>query len=216
VLDVNIDALETKGKKVMRVAVPEGQEKPYALDESKIYVRQETDTSLAVRDEIVQLVRVQLLAEQAAQEAKEREEQAKKEVEATSEAAPMPPASAISLLEPPRTGVEIVESVERKGTLYHTLRDLRNGNSVQNVTRSSARRLWRYAITEHETKPFDTEAVKWMGNAGLMNRSKNKGRVRYDLVQRDPDGKVHVYYGVSEDGVHGGWREVVGEEAVDG
>jgi len=216
VLDVNIDALETKGKKIVRIVVPEGQEKPYALDESKIYVREEVETSLAVRDEIVQLVRSQLIAEQQAEETKDRETQAQEAAQSAAAQAPATGEPAVRQLEPPRTGVEIVESVERKGTMYHTLRDLRNGNSVQNVTRSSARRLWRYAITEHETKPFDTEAVTWKGNAGLLNQTKKQGRSRYDLVQRDADGKVHVYYGVSEDGVHGDWREVIGEETGDG
>jgi hypothetical protein len=31
-------------------------------------------------------------------------------------------------------------------------------------------------------------------------------------VQRDRDGKLHVYYGVTEDGVHGPWRGFVEEQ----
>jgi PHP family Zn ribbon phosphoesterase len=210
-LDVSIDALETKGKRIVRIVVPEGHEKPYALDESKIYVREEADTSLAVRDEIVQLVRSQWLSERAAQE-----EQARAAAEPAPEPVPVVGGPAVNMLEAPRTGVEIVDTVERKGTMYHTLKDLRNGNLVQNVTRSSARRLWRYAITEKETKPFDSEAVTWKGNAGLLNSSRKQGRSRYDLVQRDPDGQIHVYYGVSEDGIHGAWRDLIGEDANDG
>jgi hypothetical protein len=37
------------------------------------------------------------------------------------------------------------------------------------------------------------------------------GITRYDLVQRTADG-LRVYYGVTEDGIHGEWRRVVGGE----
>jgi hypothetical protein len=30
--------------------------------------------------------------------------------------------------------------------------------------------------------------------------------VRYDLVQKMPSGELHVYYGVTEDGIDGSWR----------
>jgi hypothetical protein len=108
--------------------------------------------------------------------------------------------------------VEIVESRERKGTLYHTIRDLRNGNVVQNVTRQSARRLWHYAITQVEQHPVDPGQVEWRGDIGLLRRREHAGRARYDLVQRD-DGKTRVYYGVTEDGIHGEWARLVGLDA---
>ena len=47
--------------------------------------------------------------------------------------------------------------------------------------------------------------------AGLVRA----GKVRYDLVQRLPDGKIDVYYGVTEDGIHGVWAQLVGLEADD-
>ena len=59
-LDANVDVLESQGRPVLRVMVSEGKEKPYCLDDNKIYVRQEAETSMAVRDEIVQLVRATL------------------------------------------------------------------------------------------------------------------------------------------------------------
>jgi len=209
-LDVTVDELESQGKRIVRVVVPEGKDKPYALEQSKIYVRQEAETSLAVRDEIVQLVRAQLLAE------KEQEEPA---VEPSPEPAPTAeepvPAqpAAGELVDPPRTGVEIVTVTERKGTRYYALRDLRNGNVVQNVTRSSARKLWRYAITQAEQAPVDPAKVIWKGNLGLWKKTSSRGNVHYDLVQRDAEGHLHVYYGVSEDGIHGPWQEVVGAES---
>jgi hypothetical protein len=106
----------------------------------------------------------------------------------------------------PRTGVEVVEMVERKGTKYYTVKDLRNNNVVRNVTRTSARRLWRYAITEYETRPVQVDQVKWHGNIGLWKTYRRSGRKRYDFVQRDSNGKVHVYYGVTDDGIHGEWQ----------
>ena len=41
---------------VIRILVPRGDDPPYAVDDSKIYVRSEAETGLAVRDEIVGLV----------------------------------------------------------------------------------------------------------------------------------------------------------------
>ncbi|MEA3460173.1 MAG: putative DNA binding domain-containing protein, partial [Chloroflexota bacterium] len=139
-LEVTLDVLESDSKRVIRLAVPRGDDPPYAIDNTKIYVRQETETNLAVRDEIVQLVKRTL-----APPAPEKAEVAPVE-EKVEEERPL-------RMEPPRTGVEIAETVERKGTLYHTMRDLRNGNEVRNVTRSSARRLWRYAIVQKEDHP---------------------------------------------------------------
>jgi hypothetical protein len=59
-VNVEIDAQETGGKAVIRIQVPAGEERPYAIEENKIYVRDEAETSLAVRDEIVNLVRQSL------------------------------------------------------------------------------------------------------------------------------------------------------------
>lgn len=192
-LEVEVDVLESRGHKMLRLTVPNGVEPPYAIDESKIYVRQETETSLAVRDEIVALVKRSLVAELPAVDDKEPD--------------------AAEGVEPPRTGVEIVESVERKGTLYHTVRDLRQGNTVQNVSRRSARRLWHYAITQKEEHPVSPEKVQWQGDIGLLKKRTRSGQVRYDLVQRERDGSVRVYYGVTEEGIDGEWKALVGNDS---
>jgi len=188
-LDVAIDSLESEGKKVIRLVVPKGSDVPYAVDGSKVYVRSESETSLALRDEIVQLVQQRLVPPQP-------------------EAVEMEPSEeeAVPRIEPPRTGVEIIDTVERKGTLYHTVKDLRNGNVVQNVTRPSARKLWRYAITQREQTPVNSEKITWYGDIGFWKTYRRGGKVRYNLVQRDPDGKIHIYYGVTEEGFHGEWR----------
>jgi len=190
-LEVEVDVLESQGHQVLHLTVPRGSDPPYTIDASKIYVRQETETSLAVRDEIVAMVKRALMSE-------------------PSPAAAEAPAQSEGI-EPPRTGVEIVETVKRKDTLYHTVRDLRQGNTVKNVTRRSARRLWHYAITQKEEHPVAPDKVRWQGDIGLWKRRARSGQVRYDLVQRMSDGSLRVYYGVTEEGINGEWKALVGD-----
>jgi hypothetical protein len=185
-LEVALDRQDTQGKKVVRVVVPRGSDPPYAIDDNKIYVRSESETGLAVRDEIVNLVMrsIHLPASASVEELTYH-------------------------VEPPRTGVEVIHSEKRTDTLYHELRDLRNGNIVKNVTRQSARRLWHYAITQVETSPPDADKVDWHGDIGVLRRREHRGKTRYDLVQRD-GGRMRCYYGVTDDGIHGVWAQLVG------
>ena len=113
---------------------------------------------------------------------------------------------------PPRTGVEIVSSDVRKGVRYYSVRDLRNMRVVHNVTLASARRLWQYAIEEAEKNPCNPRQVQWVGDIGIWKAYKRGGKSRQDLVQRVGD-KLFVYYGVTEDGIHGPWRKLVEGEA---
>lgn len=203
-LSVTVDTQETRGKAIVRVLVPRGDDPPYAIDQNKIYVRQEVDTSLAVRDEIVQMV----LRSRQPQLPESPVDAVVAALPATTAFEPSPTPVA-----PPRTGVEIVATEKRNGTLYHTVRDLRNGNVVKNVTRSSARHLWRYAITEAESKP--QPEVTWSGDLGLAKKTEKGGVTRFDLAQRTPEG-IRIYYGVTEDGVHGDWKRIVGGEEDNG
>jgi hypothetical protein len=194
-LTVSIDTLESQGRKVLRVTTPVGDDPPYAVDDNKIYIRDESETNMAVRDEIVGLVKRKLKAA----------EPPSPEAEAPKEE----PGPANGRVAPPKTGVEIAIVEERKGNRYYSMKDLRNGNVVHNVTQQSARKLWQYAISQslkHAVKPED---VQWKGDIGLLKRYKRAGKQRYDLVQRDPDSTLHVYYGVTDDGIHGPWRQVV-------
>jgi PHP family Zn ribbon phosphoesterase len=193
-LQVATDVQETEGAKIVRLVVPRGDDPPYAIDDNRIYVRGEAETSLAVRDEIVQLV------------LRSRQVHA-----VASPGAPGDVEAPAGRLEPPRTGVEIIASEERQGTVYHTVRDLRNGNVVKNVTRKSARRLWHYAIAQREAKPLVPDQVQWHGDIGLWQRRKYRNQVMYDLVQRD-NGSFRVYYGVTDAGMHGEWQQIVGGE----
>jgi len=193
-LDLQIDQQETEGKNVIRIQVPVGSDPPYAVDESKIYVRDEGETNLAVRDEIVELVKRNLAARPAKTVS----------VQATDAMA----------VQPPRTGVEVADVQERKGKRYYTMSDLRKGNQVHNVTLASARRLWHYAITEAEKAKGNHDDITWHGDLGVVKEYKQSGSQRYDLAQR-AGGKVRVYYGVTEDGLHGEWKAMLGVNGDD-
>jgi hypothetical protein len=128
---------------------------------------------------------------------------------ATSSAARNPPAGGPAS---PTTGVEIISTEEKGKVLYHTMRDLRNPSSVvHNVTRKSARRLWLYAITQHEHGDPSAAELAWHPTAqvGLWRREHRAGASRYDLVARYPDGSMRIFYGVTDEGLAGPWRELV-------
>jgi len=272
-LEVSLDTLKSGDVDIVRIGVPRGRERPYVMEGSRFYIRKEAETSLAVRDEIMTLLREALAetgelegaadtgSDTASAETKEgrgqspsQEKTSREEPQARSgQSSGRPSASrrrsskasggdseesgakatdvaveveevaerdtagstghsdAELAIEAPRTGVEIYETVVRNGTPYHTMRDLRDGGLVHNVTRDSARRLWRYAIALHEKGTFDPDKVEWKDGLGLWHRYLRSGKPHYDLVQKDRDGALHVYYGVSEDGIHSAWRGVVGE-----
>ncbi len=199
-LDIKIDEFRTHGKKVLQITVPVGDDPPYVIDEYKIYVRDETESNLAVRDEIVALVKRSLPAREELVPTDEPQPQ----VEAKSDKA-----LKSGVLPEPKTGVEIILTETRKGKNYYSLRDLRNGNVVHNVTRQSARKLWQYALTEHEKNAVDVNKVEWHGDIGLWQKYSRGDQTRFDLVQRGPDNTLHVYYGVTEDGIHGPWQTLI-------
>jgi PHP family Zn ribbon phosphoesterase len=203
-LQVNLDVHETSGKKIIRILIPRGEEPPYAVDAPKIYVRSEAETGLAVRDEIVDLV---------ARGSTQQVPPAEPAVAAPAGGEVQVETVVDDSLVPPRTGVEVVSVDERNGVSYFTVRDLRNNNVVKNVTRKSARRLWHYAITSYANLPEDVSraVLQWQGDLGLLGHQKQGKTIRYDLVQRTAEG-YRYYFGVTEDGIHGHWRSLVGVE----
>ena len=231
-LHCTLDSLQSESKSVLRVIVPRGDDAPYAVDDNQIYLRSEAETGLAVRDEIVRLVAgvPRPAAEepaaakpgrdgrrggrrngrggrqQAAAAETPRPQAAKAEPLAKAE----PPARAENA---PRTGVEVVSVEERNGVAYYTVRDLRNGMVVNNVTEKSARKLWHYAITEYAglSKEAAQLQVEWRGDFGLLKQYSQRQQTRFDFVQRLADG-LRFYFGVTEDGIHGDWRQFVAEE----
>lgn len=300
----SIDVSDSGDKQIIVVSIPAGDEKPYAVLPSSIFVRQEGETTLALRDEIVQLVRAGLagaagrmpelvpdvpklmpasvpvpasVSEQAPPAARTRRRTTKPgpetaaedpavvttETEATTDERPArssrrrrSPASraaasaadsaaitgepiqpvevqpVLELVEPvveadgvdeqdrasdtvpyPRTGVEVVRSVERDGVTYHSMRDLRNLKVVHNVTRDSARRLWRYAITQRETHPVTEGDIQWAADRGFWKAYKQRGGdVRYNLAFRQ-DGNLHIFYGVTDEGMDEEWWSLIPERA---
>jgi hypothetical protein len=210
-LQCTLDVHETGGKdahsvRIIRVLVPRGDDPPYAVDDNKIYVRDEAESGLAVRDEIVGLV---LRGKQQQLPSASQPPPAVQETSEPAQAEEVVPAADAA----PRTGVEIVAVDEREGGRYYTMRDLRNGMMVKNVTRTSARRLWHYAITEYNKLPTDlTHAdIHWLGNLGMIRCHQQGKCERYDLLQRTPQG-LRYFFGVTEDGIHGPWKALVGVE----
>lgn len=204
-LHCTIDSHETNGKKILRVLVPRGDDPPYVVDDYKIYVRTESETSQAVRDEIVSLVRrgksdLQPFVGETSPQAEQLTQPSQDEREAGADQAP-------------RTGVEVVSVEQRDGGDFYTVRDLRNGNVVKNVTLKSARRLWHYALTQFASLPADLSKaeVEWRGDYGLLKSRKLGKRLNYDLVQQTPGGR-RFYFGVTDDGIHGPWKQVVGHD----
>jgi hypothetical protein len=204
-LKCTIDIHETAGKKILRVLIPRGDDPPYAVDDNKVYIRDEADTGLAVRDEIVSLVLRSINARTPVQT------DHPPEIQIAEKITPVPILPERDVDSPPRTGVEVVKVDERDGVSYYTMRDLRNGNEVNNVTRISARRLWHYAITEFDQLPSDLSRAKiqWQGKVGLLGVQRQGKNVRYNFVERTPNG-YRLYFGVTEDGVHGRWKALVG------
>jgi hypothetical protein len=76
------------------------------------------------------------------------------------------------------------------------------------VTKSSARKLWHYAITQVEAGLPKREEIKWRGNMALLNQRKKDDNVWYDLALRENDG-VHIYYGVTDSGLNEEWLPLV-------
>jgi hypothetical protein len=197
-LNCTIDSHTINQKQIVRILVPRGDDPPYAVDDSKIYLRTEAETGLAVRDEIVEMVL--------------RGRKAPTVVVTSSESQMEVPSDQKEEIQP-RIGVEIVSVEERGGVPYYTLRDLRNGNVVKNVTQKSARKLWHQAIMRYSQLPGDLSKAKiqWHDDLGILQRHKRGNSVYYDLVQRTQDG-YRTYFGVTEDGIHGAWKQVVGIE----
>lgn len=206
---VNIDNLVSSGKTVVRVSVPPGKEVPYAIDDNRFYVRDEAETTLAVRDEIVRLVERQISGSRWTVIDDAVEQSSKKDETPVSQEKKSP-VRAQAAIAPPSTGVEIVSSEERDGTQYHTVKDLRNGSSINNVTRSSARKLWHYAIIQKESGKYDVAEIDWQDNIGLLGRRKRDNFIWYDLAMRDDEG-IHIFYGVNDSGLNEQWLDLVAE-----
>lgn len=239
-LEIKSEVIQSQGAQILSLRVPKGNDRPYCLDDNKFYVRDEAETSLAVRDEIVALVREVLNEANQANRARsdggrgdrqsggqrdQRSERGRPGL--ASEQNGKPPEvksaaeSSVVVVDSnngtedafylPQIGVEIVQTDERNGIRFYSIRDLRNGHVIKNVTRRGARRLWNYAIGQQEDHPLAPDKVEWKGNIGLLNVDKRAGKVRYDLVRREGS-LIRVFYGVTDDGMEGEWAAFVQDE----
>ena len=112
----------------------------------------------------------------------------------------------------PKTGIELVLAEERNGIRYFTVRDLRNGNIVKNVTQTSARRLWQYAIKRYIDLIDQNKNPKiiWSGNFGLLRKYKVQNYDAFDLVYKE-DETLRYFFGVTSIGIHGKWKFLTGD-----
>ncbi|HRQ38659.1 MAG TPA: putative DNA binding domain-containing protein [Chloroflexota bacterium] len=206
---IHIDTLPSRGAQIVRITVQAGSDAPYAIDDNKFYVRDEAETSLAVRDEIVRLVE-RNLRQESPEPIGVLPPLPVPEAPATlpTATAVKPDSKPTTQIEPPRTGVEVVESEKRQGAYYHTVRDLRNGSLIKNVTRSSARKLWHYAISQVEAGQPKPKEIRWQGNIALINKREKDDNVWYDLALREAD-TIHVYYGVTDSGLNDAWLPLI-------
>lgn len=243
-LPVKFDLLQSNGVNVLRLRVPKGDNRPYCLDDNKFYVRDETETSLAVRDEIVALIQEVLTETSTGKTADNSNNRSSNNpnnrrnnrdrrppqnqssnggnggnggnsgangavviptIEAKGES---DPTDAFYL---PQVGVEIVESEDRNGRKYHSIRDLRNGHIITNVTRKGARKLWNYAIQQHEDKPVRADKIEWKGDIGVVRSENRAGKMRFDLALREGE-QIRVFYGVTDEGMEGAWEIFVPDE----
>lgn len=244
-LDVKVDTIQSEGVQLLRLRVPKGPDRPYCLDDNKFYVRDESDTSLAVRDEIVALVREVLESSMPTRQSQNRGDNAPNEnrgkndhrdrfnrrdrsrnVEEPVANGKMQDAEAVitptingadGVVAPddafylPQIGVEIVDTNERNGNRFYSVRDLRNGHIIKNVTRRGARKLWNYAIQQYEDRPSERTKIEWRGNVGLVGLEKRAGKTRYDLALREGE-RIRIFYGVTDDGMEGEWATFVQED----
>ena len=257
--EVKIDTVQSGSAKVLRVQVAKGLDLPYALDANRFYVRDEAETTLAVRDEIVALVREALGFEPDSEEPpplpeapQNLQETAKPATRPHRKAAAQPAAAQPTAAQPaaaqpvlkqpvlkqpaarplpqpvvegssptsptddttfylPQVGVEIVDNEERNGHRFYTIRDLRNGHVIKNVTRKGARKLWSYAIQQAEDRPVDPAKIEWRQDTGFVRMERRAGKMRYDLALREK-GQIRIFYGVTDDGMDGVWAQFLQDE----
>jgi hypothetical protein len=123
----------------------------------------------------------------------------------------LPPVTADDPFYLPQVGVEITSTEVRGGVRHHTIRDLRNGHVVHDVTRKGARKLWSYAIQQKEDHPLNPAKLVWNGNVAMVHKEARAGKVRFDLALRDGD-TLRVFYGVTDDGMQGRWEQFLDED----
>ena len=224
-LEARFEILNNSGGDVLRIGVDAGDSKPYCLDGSKFYVRNDAETSMALRDEIVALVlesvglSSDLVANGDTDEAPAAAgPEGSGRSDGSSARSPQSPGGRAKQTSAgsddpfylPQDGVEIVDSETRGDTTYYVVRNMRNHRSVGNVTRKGARKLWNYAIAQYEDSPVKAGQIRWKENVGYIRSGKRAGKKRFDLALREGS-ELRVFYGVTSEGMEGAWAQFVDE-----
>ncbi|TVR75780.1 MAG: transcriptional regulator [Sphaerobacteraceae bacterium] len=209
-LDISADSFEIDGKSVIVMSIPEGSEKPYTLGSGEIYVRRGDKTSIASRDDIVEMVLSSTMDtdDSSSSQSQKSSSSAGSSAANTQGSNGRKPDIPKDNVPRPGTGVELIETDKRDGETFYTVYDLRNEKVVPNVTRSSSRSLWRYAITQEEDTTFNPKKVEWNGKFGVIGRRKQGNVHRFDLVYSEND-KHHIFYGVTLKGLSKDWNQVI-------
>lgn len=224
-LEVRFEILTNSDGDVLRLGVDAGDAKPYCLDGAKFYVRNDAETSMALRDEIVALV-LESVGLSSDLVASGDADEAATDVESPGDAktdgsrgrssrgssgrGKQGSAGSDDPFYLPQDGVEIVDSETRGGTTYYVVRNMRNQRSVGNVTRKGARKLWNYAIAQFEDSPVKANQIRWKENVGYIRAGKRAGKKRFDLALR-VGSDLRVFYGVTSEGMEGAWAQFVDE-----
>jgi len=112
----------------------------------------------------------------------------------------------------PKAGIEILAVEERDGERAYRMRDLRSGRIADNITRKSARRLWRQAILDSENGPPAADAIRWEGDLGYWGSTDRDGVRRYNLAMRE-NSTIRYFYAVGDEGINEAWRHLVGADS---
>ena len=78
------------------------------------------------------------------------------------------------------------------------------------MTSATARSLWAQAIREYERSFPSEDRIMWKGDLGFWKSTRiSSGDRRYHLAARMPDGKIRIFFGVSEDALDDRWKAVL-------
>ena len=70
--------------------------------------------------------------------------------------------------------------------------------------------MWAQAIREYERNYPPEDRIMWKGDLGYWKSTRiSSGEKRYHLAARTPDGKVRIFFGVSEEGLDDRWKAVI-------
>ncbi len=227
-LDASIDAIESGGKTLLALRVPEGGNKPYTLAPGHIYVRREGKSEIASRDEIVRMVKASGQVVPPEQRPAHREERIQEAAVTRSEPRTPPSIDPPSETEAtvvderefdsgafqhaPSSGVEIVTVEEVEGVPRFTIRDLRHRRLISGVNPDQARGVWRDAIDDWRRHKPERNDFRWRGDFGVLKRHLTVERLgRYTLAWRSHDA-LRVFYAVNEESIRGPWKSLVAQQ----